>query len=155
MTWSSSSQPSAEVMAVMQELGEMADVDLGPVEVIQPVLEAVAAGGLTVELLAIEHHMAGVALAVDVRPASGALPPPFFARVTVRDDIGTAYRASGQGSGGSHGSRRYDVTVLPAPPATATRLEISIDRFLDPMGESRHAPAGPWVFSVPINTRPG
>jgi hypothetical protein len=151
---SSASQPSADAMAVMQELGEMAELDLGAVLAIQPVLETVAVAGLTVELLAIEHHVAGLALSLDVRPATGALPPPWFARVTVRDDVGTAYRASGQGSGGSPGSRRYDVRVLPAPPATAARLEISVDRFLDPMGGGRHTPAGPWAFSVPISSRP-
>jgi hypothetical protein len=154
-SWSSStSQPSADLIADMRELGEMAGVDLGAVLAIQPVLDTIAAGGLTVELLAIERHVAGLALSLDVRPATGSLPPPWFARVTVRDDVGTAYRASGQGSGGSHGNRRYDVTVLPAPPASATRLEISVDRFLDPMGGGRPAPDGPWAFSVPIGTPP-
>jgi len=72
--------------------------------------------GLEVQLVAVEHHAAGLVLTLEARATPGALPPAAFARVSVNDDAGTAYRAAGQGQGGSQEQVRYLVTVLPAPP---------------------------------------
>jgi hypothetical protein len=154
MEWSSeSAQPTAALMAEMQELGEISSVDIGPIRSILPVLARAEAGGLDVELVTVEVHEAGLAMTLDVASRPGTLPPASMARVSVSDDTGTAYRASAQGQGGLPSRMRYAVTAIPAPPPAATRLEITIERFLDPFPGGRQQASGPWRFSVALSSR--
>jgi hypothetical protein len=155
MAWSSD-RPTAELMTdelmtEMRDLGEISGVDLGTIRSVIPVLATTEAGGLTVQLVTIEQHEAGLAMTVDVHARPGALPPASMARVALADDVGTVYRASAQGQGGSPGQMRYQVTAIPTPPPAATRLDVRIERFLDPFPGSRQAAIGPWGFSVPLH----
>jgi len=117
------------------------------------VLVRADAGGLKVELVTVEFHDAGLAMTLDVASRPGTLPPASMARVSVSDDTGTAYRASAQGQGGLPSRMRYAVMAIPAPPLAATRLEITIERFLDPFPGGRQQASGPWTFSVPLTVR--
>lgn len=154
MEWSSESgRPTAELMAEMRELGEISSVDTGPIRSVLPVLASAEAGGLDVELVTVEVHEAGLSLTLDVASRPGTLPPASMARVSVSDDAGTGYRASAQGQGGFPGRMRYAVTAIPTPPPAATRLEITIERFLDPFPGGRQQASGPWRFSVALPSR--
>ncbi len=147
----SAERPTAEMMTQLRELGEISGVDLGSIRWVRPVLADAEASGLSVQLVAIELHEAGLAMTVDVRTGPGALPPASMARVVVADNAGTPYRASAQGQGGSPGRMRYQVTVIPVPPPAAMRLEIRIERFADPFPHGGRATPGPWTFSVPLD----
>lgn len=154
MAWSSD-RPTAvltadELLAEMHDLGEISGVDLGAIRSVMPVLVTTEAGGLSVQLVTIERHEAGLAITFGVRAHTGAFPPASMARVALADDIGTVYRASAQGQGGSAGQMRYQVTAIPAVPSAVTRLDVRIERFLDPFPGGRHAAVGPWGFSVPL-----
>lgn len=156
MEWSSdrvlsSDGPSAELMAELRELSEISGIDLGPIQTVKPVLVNAVAGGLSVQLVAIEQHEAGLAMTVEVRTGLGAFPPASLARVSVADDVATSYRASAQGQGGSAGLVRYLVSVIPASPRSATRLDIRIERFVDPFPGGGRASVGPWAFSVALD----
>jgi hypothetical protein len=152
--WSSeSAQPTAALMAEMQELGEISSVDLGPIRSVLPVLARAEAGGLDIDLVTVEVHEAGLAMTLDVVSRPGTLPPASMARVLVSDDTGTTYRASAQGQGGLLSRMRYAVTAIPAPPPAATRLEITIERFYDPFSGGRQQESGPWTFSVALPPR--
>ncbi len=105
---------------------------------------------MSVQLVTIERHEAGLAITFGVRAQPGAFPPASMARVALADDIGTVYRASAQGQGGSAGQMRYQVTAIPAVPHAVTRLDVRIESFLDPFPGGRHAAVGPWEFSVPL-----
>lgn len=154
MEWSSESgRPTAELMAEMQELGEISSVDIGPIRSVLPVLARADAGGLDVELVTVEVHEAGLAMTLDVASRPGTLPPASMARVSVSDDAGTAYRASAQGQGGLPSRMRYAVTAIPAPPPAATRLEITIERFFDPFPGGRQQASGPWRYSIALPSR--
>jgi hypothetical protein len=154
MAWSSDRPMAAlmpdEVITEMRDLSEISAVDLGMIRSVMPVLATTEAGGLSVQLLTIEQHEAGLAMTVEVHTQPGALPPASMARVAVADDIGTVYRASAQGQGGSPGQVRYQVTAIPTAPPAATRLDVRIERFLDPFPGGRRAVVGPWGFSVPL-----
>jgi hypothetical protein len=150
MEWSSE-KPTPELMAEMREISEISGIDLGAIRSVRPVLATVEADGLSLQLVAIEQHEAGLAMTVDVRTRPGAFPPASMARVSVTDDVATAYRASAQGQGGSLGQMRYQVAVIPAPPPAATRLGIRIERFIDPFSDPGRATVGPWTFSVPLD----
>jgi len=159
MAWSSdvawsSDRPTAELMAdeaEMRDLGEISGVDLGAIRSVMPVLATTEAAGLSVQLVTIERHEAGLAISLDVHAQPGALPPASMARVALADDVGTVYRASAQAQGGSPGRVRYQVAAIPAPPAAATRLDARIECFLDPFPGGRRAAVGPWGFSVPLH----
>jgi hypothetical protein len=156
MEWSSESgRPTAELMAEMQALGEISGVDIGRIRSVLPVLASAEAGGLDVQLVTVEVHEAGIAMTADVRTRPGALPPASMARVSVTDDAGTAYRAAAQGQGGSPGQMRYAVTAIPMPPPAATRLNMKIERFLDPFPGGRQPAVGPWTFSIPLGPSAG
>lgn len=159
MEWSSytyddqsDERSTVEFATEMHELADLHGIDLGPIRAVRPVLQTVEAGGLSVELVAIEEHQAGLAMTLDVRSGPGALPPASMARVVLADDLGTPYRASAQGQGGWPGRMRYEVTAIPALPATATRLDVRIDRFFDPFpgGRGRGQADGPWAVAVPL-----
>ncbi len=147
----SAEQPTVELMAEMRELSELSAVDLGAIRSVTPVLATAEAAGLAVQLVTIEHHEAGLAMTLDVRTGPGAFPPASMARVSVTDDAATAYRASAQGQGGWPGQIRYLVAVIPAPPPAATRLDVRIERFLDPFPDGRRSAIGPWTFAVPLH----
>ena len=151
MEWLSDADgPAAGLMAEMQEIGEISGVDIGRIRSVQPVLAIAAAAGLAVQLVSVEIHEAGLGMTIDVRSGIGALPPASMARVSVSDDVRTAYRAAARGEGGFPGQMRYAVTAIPAPPAAATRLEVTIERFHDPFPGGRQPAAGPWPFSVAL-----
>jgi hypothetical protein len=146
MAWSSD-RPMAELMAdglmaEMRDLGEISGVDLGTIRSVMPVLATTEASGLSVQLVTIEQHEAGLALTFEVHAQPGTLPPASMARVAMADDIGTVYRASAQGQGGSPGQMRYQVTAIPAVPSAATRLDVRIERFLDPFPGGTTPPSG-------------
>lgn len=153
MEWSSESgRPTAELMAEMQELGEISSVDIGPIRSVLPVLASAEAGGLDVQLVSVEIHKAGLAMTFDVASRPGSLPPASMARIAVSDDAGTTYRASAQGQGGLPGRMRYAVTAIPTPPAAASVLQVRIERFLDPFPGGRSGAVGPWAFSIPFRS---
>lgn len=153
MNWSSDG-PSEEHVAELHELSEMSEmssIDLGAILSVRPVLVTTEAGGLSVQLVAIEQHEAGLAMTLAVRLAPGSVRPSSMARVSVSDDAGTSYRASAQAEGGSAGLIRYLVAAIPACPGSATRLNIEIERFFDPFPEYGRATVGPWAFSVTLD----
>jgi hypothetical protein len=152
-SWSSydtTGPPGVELAAEMAEMADVLAVDLGPIHSILPVLSTVEADGLEVQLLAIEMHEAGASLGFDVRARPGSLPPLPMVNVSVTDDVGTPYRALGQGQGGGPGRTRYEVTVVPAFPKVSRHVSVQIDGFIDPFQGARRTPAGPWVFNVTI-----
>jgi hypothetical protein len=152
LDWSSEDQssdrPTADLIAEMHELTEVMTIDLGSVKSVTPVLMTVEAGGLSVELVSIEQREAGLTMLVDVRTHLGTVAPASMARVSVGDDVGTRYRASAQGHGGQAGAMRYVVSVVAAFPPSATRLDISIDHFIDPFPGRGRGIVGPWAFSA-------
>ena len=154
MEWSSESgRPTAELIAEMQELGEISSIDIGPIQAVIPVLGSAESGGLNVQLVSVEIHEAGLAMTFDVASHLGTLPPASMARLVVSDDAGTTYRASAQGQGGLPGRMRYAVTAVPTPPTAATALQVRIERFFDPFPGGRSSAVGPWSFTIPLGSR--
>lgn len=148
--WSSDGPPP-EALREMQELTEVIGVDVGPISSVRPVLATVSSGGLTLQLASIEHHEGGLIMTMEARPAAGVMAPMGMAHVKVTDDVGTGYRASAQGQGGSPGQIRLEIVAIPVPPPTATRLGISVERFVDPFGSQDRLPHGPWTFDVSLD----
>ena len=111
---------------------------------------------IRIEVTALElREGGGVALAVahSEPPDARSLGP--FARITVRDDVGTAYAAGSDGSGGSQFATRLTIRFAPAPPEAAGELTIRIEEFVNPFpGPARQQVVGPWVFVVPLETAP-
>jgi hypothetical protein len=106
-------------------------------------------GGVRVELIALEiREDGGVAtLVAHTRPPVGAVG--HFVDVTVSDEGGTAYVASGQGSGGSGpGTSRQEIRFAPAPPQTARTLTLRIEAFIDPFPGQAVDQHGPWEFRI-------
>jgi hypothetical protein len=131
-------------------MAELSQVDLGRPIMVRPVLATDERRGLAVQVVALVHYEAGLRLDVEVRPTPGTPQPGHFARIVVTDDVGTSYRASGQGSGGTNPAR-YDVRAIPAPPVAATALTIRFDSFADPFPGATRSTAGPWTISVPLS----
>ena len=148
--WSSDGPPP-EAILEMQEMSEVMGVDLGPIHSVRPVLVTVSSGGLTLQLASIEHHEGGLIMTMEARPAAGGMAPMGMAHVKVTDDLGTGYRASAQGQGGSPSQIRIEIVAIPVPPPTATRLVITVERFIDPFGGRNPLPSGPWSFDVPLD----
>ena len=147
---SSDGQPSEEFLRDMEGMAELGGVDLGPIRVVRQVLATAEASGLTVQLVSMEERVGGVALTMDVRAGPGVRPPMGLAVISVADDHGTRYQAGSQGLSGSGMSMRFEVAIVPPPPPEATRLEVSVERFLDPFGGRDSPMTGPWVFEVPL-----
>jgi hypothetical protein len=147
--WSSGAPPP-DAMLEMQEMAEVVGVDLGPIRSVRPVAATVTGGGLTLQLASIEHHEGGLVVVLEVRPSFGVAAPMGMARVKVTDDAGTTYRASAQSQGGSPGQSRFEIVVISVPPAAATRLGVTIERFVDPFGGRDRYPSGPWTFDVSL-----
>jgi hypothetical protein len=101
--------------------------------------------------VSIEEHEAGLSMTLELRTGPGLPPPASMVRVSLSDDVATAYRAAGQGQGGWPGRMRYEVTATPALPAGATRLEVRVERFVEPFTRRREGAVGPWTFSVPLS----
>jgi hypothetical protein len=148
--WSSySTGPDPEQIGEMRDLAEISGVSLGAVRSVTPVLSTAEAAGLVVQLVTVEHHEGGLTMILEVRPRPGTVSPGSIARVRVSDELGTRYRALAMSQGGSAGEIRYTLTVIPAPPAEATRIDVVIERFMDAFpGRSLDGTAGPWSFSV-------
>jgi hypothetical protein len=146
------SGPTEDQSAEMHELMEVQQIDLGAIRAVHPALRTVEANGLTVQLVSIEEREAGMTVDLDVRVGVGARPPAPMARVEVTDDLGTAYRASAMSQAGSPSRMRFGVSVIPALPPTATRLDLRIERFVDPFERRAADQAGPWAFSITLGT---
>ena len=154
MEWSSDSPPPTEtLMAEMKELTEVQQIDLGTIRAVHPALQTVEANGLAIQLVSLEEREAGMTLDLDVRVGVGARPPASMARVSVTDNLGTNYRSSAMGQGGSPSHMRFEVSVIPALAAAATRLDVSVERFVDPFQGGLADQAGPWAFSIPLEAR--
>jgi hypothetical protein len=111
----------------------------------------VEASGTRVELVAVEiRDDGGIAtLVAHTRPPTGTLG--HFAEVTASDDVGTAYIATGQGTGGSiPGTSRYEIRFAPAPPEGALTLTLRIEGFTDPFTGLVVQLRGAWEFRVAL-----
>jgi hypothetical protein len=153
MTWSSSDQAGGilpEQLEQMRERSELLQVDLGQIRSLIPVLATTDAGGYVIQLVAAEIREAGIAVLLDVRSKPGSPQPGFWADVTVRDEGGTSYRASGQTSGSGLNPLRYAVSIVPAAPPNARKLDITIERFVDPFPGVGRTTAGPWRFVIDL-----
>lgn len=119
------------------------------------VAQVVEAGGIAVELLAIEVREAGALLYWRAHPPEGIVL--MSATVSISDESGTMYRVSPAQSSGSALQWEGQTFVIPAPSAHA-RLGIVLERFGAPIGRpiERHAPGesarGPWRFDVDPQT---
>lgn len=109
------------------------------------------AAGVRLELIALEVRDDGcvATIVAHTRPPVGSVG--HFVVVSVSDDAGTEYFASG-GSSGSSGPQasRHEIRFAPAPPASATTLTISIETFVDPFPGPSTEIRGPWQFVVPL-----
>jgi hypothetical protein len=155
--WSSSATPGIEAdAAFLQKYGltsaRVADVGSGALTRVIPLGTEVEAGGVRVELIALELRTDGGigALATHTRPPDA--PPGFFADAHVTDDAGTEYVAAVQGGGQSSPSHaRFELRFAPPPPPTARNLTIEIRRFMDPFPAPSPRPvAGPWSFTIAL-----
>ena len=147
--------PSGPAMAFLEHHGRdsmrVAGVDAGALRRVIPLGEAVEAGGARVELVALEIREDGciATLVAHTRPPLGAVG--HFVEVTVSDDPGTTYVASGQGSGGSWpGASRHEIRFAPAPPEGSRTLTIRIEAFMDPFPGPSVELRGPWEFHVAL-----
>jgi hypothetical protein len=48
---------------------------------------------------------------------------------------------------------QFGVSVIPALPPNATRLEVQVERFVDPFDRHTAEQAGPWAFSIDLVAR--
>jgi hypothetical protein len=129
----------------------VAGVDAGDLRRVIPLRDTVEAGGARVELIALEIRKDGAiaTLVAHTRPPVGYVG--HFVEVTVSDDAGTAYVASGQGSGGSSpGTSRHEIRFAPAPPEGAQTLTLRIEAFVDPFPGRAVQLRGPWEFRVAL-----
>jgi hypothetical protein len=128
-------------------------IDAGDLRRVIAVGAAVEAGGVRLELIAVELRTDGglAILVAQTRPPIG--PVGHFAEVRVSDDANTAYVAAGQGMGGpTPTTTRHEVRFAPAPPEAAAVLSITIDRFIDPFPSGALPIEGPWWFDVRLGS---
>lgn len=129
----------------------VAGVDAGALHRVIAVGRSVEGGGVRVELIAVEIRDDGgiASLVAHTRPPVGFVG--HFVEVTVSDDAGTAYVASGQGSGGSGpGASRHEMRFAPAPPEGAHVLTFAVASFADPFPTRAVGLKGPWEFRVEL-----
>jgi hypothetical protein len=115
--------------------------------------QSVEAGGIRLELLALELREDGglALLAAHSRPPVGQAGN--FTVAHVRDDAGTEYVAAGQSTGSSTpGTTRHEVLFAPTPPAAARLLTLTIERFSDPFPGTTTTIEGPWSFEIALNS---
>jgi hypothetical protein len=143
-------QPDHElIMRHGRDAMRVAGVDDGLLRRIVPSGLAKDAGGVRLELVAIELRAAGgiATLVSHTEPPVGRVG--HFMDVGVSDDLGTVYVAAGQGSGGSSPSAsRHEIRFSPAPPDGARSLTFRIERFLDPGPAAADPLNGPWEFRI-------
>lgn len=128
-------------------------IDAGDLRRVIAVGAAVEAGGVRLELIAVELREDGglATLVAQTRPPIG--PAGQFMEVRVSDYAETAYVAAGQGLGGSGPTTtRHELRFAPAPPEAAAVLSITIDRFVDPFPSGATAIEGPWTFDVRLGS---
>ncbi len=140
---------------LMQRFGResmrVAGVDEGPLRRVIAIGSSVEAGGVRLELVAVEiRDDGGIATVVaHTRPPVGHVG--HFVDVAVSDDAGTAYAASGQGSGGSGPTvTRNEIRFAPRPPDGAHTLSVRVVSFADPFTGTTGRLDGPWEFRVPL-----
>lgn len=123
---------SFDAPEIFRDIERVQRVDHGALVRVIPGDDVVDAGGVSVELIALEIRSTGAVahLAAATEPPAGSLGS--FARVAVEDELGTTYFAAAMGSNGSPDRMRFEVRLAPAPPTAATTLRIRIDEFLDP-----------------------
>jgi hypothetical protein len=135
----------------VRDLQRVADVDSGALRRVIALGDEVQASGVRVELVALEIREDGaiVTVVAHTRPPVGNVG--HFAEVTVSDDAGTPYVASGQGIGGSSpGTSRHEIRFAPAPPEDARTLTIRIEAFMAPFPGPATELSGPWEFHVAL-----
>lgn len=155
-TWGArGGSPSGPAMALLEHHGRdsmrVAGVDAGALRRVIPLGEAVESGGARVELVVLEIREDGciATLVAHTRPPVGSVG--HWVEVAVSDDAGTAYVASGQGSGGSGpGASRHEIRFAPTPPESARTLTIRIESFVDPFPGPSVELRGPWEFRVTL-----
>jgi hypothetical protein len=153
MSWSSSDSSGGmgpTQLDQMRERSELLQIDLGPIRSVLPVLATADAGGYVVQLVAAELREAGTALILDVRSKPGSPQPGFWADVSVRDEMGTTYRAAGQTNGSGLNPMRCAISIVPAAPSNARRLDVNVERFADPFRGVGRAAEGPWRFVIDL-----
>jgi hypothetical protein len=153
MSWSSSDSSGGmgpTQLDQMRERSELLQIDLGPIRSVLPVLATADAGGYVVQLVAAELREAGTALILDVRSKPGSPQPGFWADVSVRDEMGTTYRAAGQTNGSGLNPMRCAISIVPAAPSNARRLDVNVERFVDPFRGVDRAAEGPWTFLIDL-----
>jgi hypothetical protein len=156
VTWGTDERsPNQPDMGLIERHGHdsmrVAGVDAGALRRVIPLGDLTEAGGAQLELVAVEIREDGciATLVARTRPPVG--PVGSFVDVAVSDDAGTAYVASGQGSGGSYpGASRHEVRFAPAPPEGARTLTIRIEAFEDPFPGRAVQLRGPWEFRVAL-----
>lgn len=115
--------------------------------------QSVEAGGIRLELLALELRDDGglALLAAHSRPPVGQAGS--FAVAHVRDDAGTEYVAAGQATGSSTpGTTRHEILFAPTPPAATRVLTLTIERFSDPFPGTTTTIEGPWSFEIDLGS---
>jgi hypothetical protein len=155
-TWGGGAGPAPEpAMAPLErhvrDSMRVAGVDDGALRRVIALGDPVESGGVRVELIALEVREDGcvATLVAHTRPPVGSVG--HFIDVTVSDERGTAYIASGQGSGGSGpGTSRQEIRFAPAPPETARTLILRIEAFVDPFPGRAVEQHGPWEFRVAL-----
>jgi hypothetical protein len=156
LTWRGrGGSPDQPTMDLIEQHGRdsmrVAGVDAGALRRVITVANAVEVGGARVELVALEiREDGGIATIVaHTRPPLGFVG--HFIEVTVSDDAGTTYVASGQGSGGSSpGTSRHEIRFAPSPPERARTLIIHIEAFMDPFPGRTVLLPGPWEFLIAL-----
>ncbi len=125
-------------------------VDASDLRRVLPFATAVEGASIRVELVALELRADG-GIAILVARARPPASMGHFLEVAAADDVGTAYGAAGQSSGGPNpGVGRIELRFAPAPPPAARRLTLRIDAFLDPFPAPARRLAGPWVFELDL-----
>lgn len=141
----------AEMPDPMRDMDRVQRVDHGPLVRVVPGGAAAVAGGIHVELIALEIRSTGVMAHVTAAAAPPEIMMGSLAQVVVEDDRGTAYVAAGFGGNGSPDRMRYEVRFAPVPPDEATEIRIRIDAFLDPFPRPSSGPrTGPWLLVIPV-----
>jgi hypothetical protein len=156
VTWLSRGGPSNQPdHDLIQRFGRdsmrVAGVDTGALRQVIAVGSGVEASGVRVELIGLEvREDGGIAtLVAHTRPPVGHVG--HFVEVAVSDDAGTAYVASGQGSGGSGPTAsRHEIRFAPAPPDDAHVLTLRVASFADPFPGPAVRLDGPWEFRVKL-----
>lgn len=155
-TWGArAGSPDRPPMALLERHARdsmrVAGVDASALRRVIPLGDAVEAGGARVELVALEIREDGAiaTIVAHTRPPLGNVG--HFAEVTVFDDAGTAYVATGQGTGGSSpGASRHEIRFAPAPPGGVLTLTLCIEAFIDPFPGPAVELKGPWEFRVEL-----